>query len=188
MGGNRGIRAVAGALLALSVGVNLFQAQKIRAMTRVVDRPGRLVGTVAQPIVARTPAGRESRLTFGSGLPTVLYYFSASCGWCERNWTNVEALAANAEGRYRVVAVTSTEGIKAYVDEHRLKVEVLEGLPAETIEAYRLISTPHTVVIDGSGVVTHEWSGAYTTSVARRVEDLFGMVLPGLTPVPKKTN
>ncbi len=175
-------RAVGAVLLVLSACVNVLQAQKIRGLVGFADKKGALVGTKAPPIEARTPDGQPVRMTFDAGLPTVLYYFSPTCGWCDRNWTNLEAVAANAKNRYRVVAITSAQGIQSYAEKHALRVEVLEALPENVLDAYRFAATPHTVVVDAYGFVTHEWQGAFMNGVANRVEDLFGLVLPGLSP------
>lgn len=183
MRGNIGGRVVGVALLVLSVGFNVLQAQKIRSMISPAGRQGALVGVKAPPIAARTVVGNPTRVAFDSGLPTVLYYFSATCGWCERNWTNLEALAAGAQGRYRVVALTSDKGLKAFVEKHDLEVEVMEQVPEETLQAYRFTATPHTVVIDAYGLVTHEWRGAFANGIAEQIEDLFGVMLPGLSNV-----
>ncbi len=52
-------RAVGIVLLALSVGVNVLQAQKIRGMVGFADKKGALVGTKASPIEAQpSMAGR----------------------------------------------------------------------------------------------------------------------------------
>ena len=179
------VSRVAGvALLILSVGVNVLQAQKIRTMTSPAGRNGALVGTKALPFEARTPEGRQVRVAFDAGLPTVLYYFSPTCGWCDRNWNNLEALVAGATGRYRVVAVTAAEDMKAYADKHRLGVDLLEGVPEDTLRAYGFTATPHTVVVDGSGLVTHEWRGAFMNGIAEQIEDLFGLLLPGVSAAP----
>lgn len=169
-------------VLACSVSVNVLQAQKIRSMASGGTGKGATVGTKATPIDATATDGRPIRIAFDNGLPTVLYYFSPTCGWCNRNWKNLEALAASAEGRYRVVALTSDRDMKTYIAKHNLAVEVLEGLGVETLEAYRFTVTPHTVVVDATGLVTHEWRGAFRNGIADKIEDLFGLVLPGVSP------
>jgi hypothetical protein len=183
-------RVVGVILLALSVGVNVLQAQKIRAMTSLAGTRGPLIGTKARPFEGRTPDGRAIDVGFDARVPAVIYYFSTKCGWCERNWANIEALAASANGRFRVVAVTSEGGIKGYVKGRDPRVEFVEALNDQALQAYRFTATPHTVVVDGSGLVTHEWKGAFMNRIANQVEDLFDMVLPGLSapagrPEPK---
>ena len=75
-------RVVGVILLALSVGVNVLQAQKIRAMTSVAGTRGPLIGTKAKSFAGRTPDGRAIEVGFDARVPTVIYYFSTRCGWC----------------------------------------------------------------------------------------------------------
>ena len=183
-------RVVGVILLVLSVGVNVLQAQKIRAMTNLAASRGPLLGTKAKSFEGRTPDGRAIEVGFDARVPTVIYYFSTKCGWCERNWANIEALAASANGRYRVVAVTAEGGIKGYLKGRDPRVEFVEGLHEQALQAYRFTATPHTVVVDGSGLVTHEWKGAFMNRIANQVEDLFDVALPGVSapagrPEPK---
>jgi hypothetical protein len=178
-------RVVGVILLALSVGVNVLQAQKIRAMTSVAGTRGPLIGSKARRFEGRSPDGHAIDVGFDARVPTVIYYFSTKCGWCARNWLNIEALAAGANGRYRVVAVTAEAGILGYVEGRDPRVEFVEGLNEETLRAYRFTATPHTVVVDGAGLVTHEWKGAYMNGTANQVEDLFDVVLPGVSAPPQ---
>jgi hypothetical protein len=174
------VRLIGVVLLALSVGVNVLQAKKIRAMVEPAGGRSSLIGSKARPFEGRTPDGRAIEVAFDARVPTVLYYFSTRCGWCERNWANIEALAASANGRFRVVAVTAQDGINEYVKGRNPRIEFIEAIDDEALRAYRFTATPHTVVIDGSGMVTHEWKGAFMNRIANQVEDLFGVMLPGL--------
>ncbi len=49
------------------------------------------------PIEVQSPAGQRRSVRFDAGLPTVVYFFSPTCGWCERNWDNVLALSAASD-------------------------------------------------------------------------------------------
>ncbi len=179
-------RVVGVILLALSVGVNVLQAGRIRAMASTAVSRGPLLGTKATPFEGLTPDGRATEIVFDSRLPTVIYYFSTKCGWCQRNWSNIDALAAGADGRFRVLAVTAESGIKAYVKGRDPRVEFIEAIDEGALRAYRFTSTPHTIVVDGSGLVTHEWSGAFMGGIASRVENLFDVSLPGLSATAQK--
>jgi hypothetical protein len=116
--------------------------------------------------------------------PTILYYFSPSCGWCEKNWLNIKALVAATQGRYRFVGLSTTPDVLAYLEGHRLSFEVYTGMNLETARAYHFGGTPHTVVIGADGRVAHSWSGAYTGQQQGDVERAFGVVLPGIQARP----
>ncbi len=133
-------------------------------------------------------SGQTVAVRFDRNVPTVLYYFSPTCGWCERNWDNVRRLAAQADGRYRVVGIAAEEALGEFIDQHGLTFEVVGGVSAEAREALNLNGTPRTVVVSAQGLITHDWTGAFTGAVALEVEDLFGIGLPGLRPLTTAAN
>ena len=162
-----------------SVALNLLQANRLRAFTeaKLASLP---LGAVAPPIRVSTLAGAPVDLSF-AGRPTILYYFSPKCAWCERNWLNVKALAAALAGRYRVVGLSTSSDVAAYVQERGLSFEIYAGLTPDLTRAYYLGGTPHTVVISAAGRVERNWAGAYTPRVQREIEQAFGITLPGLS-------
>jgi hypothetical protein len=167
-------------LLLVSSAVNVLQAQRISSLLSATKTRSSIVGQKASEVLGVTTDGRKTVVTFKERLPTVLYYFSPTCGWCSKNWMNVQALSAASGGRYRVVAVSSEMGLAGYVRKHQLALEVIEGIGENVRASYGFYGTPHTVVVDGDGLVTHEWRGAYAPRISREVEELFGVVLPGL--------
>ena len=80
-----------------------------------------------------------------------------------------------------MVAVTTESGITGYVKGRDPRVEFVEAIDDEALRAYRFTFTPHTVVVDGSGLVTQDWKGAFMSRVASQVEDLFDVMLPGIS-------
>lgn len=174
----RGVIAVL--VLGLSVCVNVLQANKIRSLAANTGVRGTLAGTTAGTVVGASADGQVTTLRLNRGLPTVLYYFSSSCRWCERNWQNVAELSRRAGGRYRVVAVTAEAEMGSFLKDRAPGLEVLEQLSPETVQAFGFRGTPHTVVVGPDGIITHEWRGAYTDRIARQISELFGVVLPGL--------
>jgi hypothetical protein len=168
-------------LLVVSVGVNVLQTRRILAL---VDPPPvtNVVGHAATPIHATSLSGEPVTITVGDGAPTLLYYFSPTCVFCERNWNNVRALSRSAHGHFRIVALAAENGrdLADFVREHTLTMEVYGGVSAATRDAYGLRGTPHSVVISSQGLISHEWEGVYTGRTATQIERLFDVVLPGL--------
>ncbi len=167
-------------MLVASVALNVVQAHRLREYqgeAEVQPRPG----TVAPPLTVKTLGGQSVEIGF-SGRPTILYYFSPSCGWCEKNWLNIKALIARTSERYRFVGLSTTADVGAYLAARRLSFEVYTGLSLEDVRAYHFAGTPHTVVIRGDGRVERAWAGAYASAQQAEVERAFGIVLPG---VPK---
>jgi peroxiredoxin len=171
------------ALLVVSVGVNVLQAKRIRTLVDPELPAPAVLGHQAPAIPALTPRGEPATIQF-DGRPTLVYYFSPSCPWCERNWANVRALAAAANGRYRVVAITADTHLGAFAQTHALNFEVYGGVSAESREAYGFHGTPQTVVVSSQGIVSHSWTGVFIGRQARQIESLFGVTLPGVTAAP----
>lgn len=177
---------VAAVLLALSVTVNVMQAQRIRTLV-TVEPTDTLIGRSGGTIEGFTLDGSAVTLEREPGVPVVLYYFSSSCAWCGRNWENVEALVKASEGRYRVIALSSERNLKAFVSRHGLTVDVIEGISDASMARYQFSGTPHTVVVDATGTIAHSWRGAFGARIERQVEELFGVALPGLTAASTAT-
>jgi peroxiredoxin len=140
------------------------------------------VGLSAADLSGFSLEGVPRTVDLPTPLPVVVYFFSPSCAWCERNWANVEALSRAASHRYRVVAVSTERSLKAYVTERRLTVDVLEGLDERVRRSFGFTLTPHTIVVSPEGLITHDWRGAFTPRVERQVEELFDILLPGVAP------
>lgn len=174
-------------VLLLSVGVNVLQAKRIRALVDAKASVSSSVGHRVVPVEGYSTAGTPVLRSVASDLPTVLYYFSPTCRWCDRNWDNIQALDRGAQGRYRVLVVTRARGVRQYLTDRGLDVEdveVVEGVTESVVAAYGLSGTPQTLVASIEGVVTHDWRGAYTPRIERQIEELFGVPLPGLAPLP----
>jgi hypothetical protein len=167
-------------VLAVSAGLNVLQGQRIRALSEWQQPATTAMGRQAIAIGGYSLDGAAVNVEFRGAVPTVIYYFSPTCGWCERNWTNVKALSGSANGRYRVIAVTSARGLRAYVDSRHLEVDVIEGMSENTRRSFAFGGPPHTLVVSPEGLVTHEWRGAYTPRMERQIEELFGILLPGV--------
>jgi hypothetical protein len=168
--------------LATSVAVNVVQASRLRSIV-LPSKPNALLGQTVDPISLIRPDGRATVVRFDRNVPTVLYYFSPSCGWCERNWENAKLLAEHANGRYRVVAIASETDLADVIDRHRLAFEVYGGVPASVRERLNLSGTPRTVVVSAQGQISHDWTGAFSDEVAVAIEEVFGLRLPGLSPI-----
>ena len=172
------------AVLVVSVLVNVAQAHRLRSVMTAGKQV--LLGKSVRPIAALDRAGKTAVVRFDRNVPTVLYFFSPTCGWCERNWENVRFLANHADGRYRLVGLAAETSIGEFVDRQRLAFEVYGGVTPETREALGLSGTPKTIVVSAQGLVTHEWVGAFSGGVAVAIEDVFDINLPGLRPLSPK--
>jgi peroxiredoxin len=166
-------------VLGASVAANLILANRLLQANQPAST-NLPVGTVVEPFSAVSPRGDTVVVDYQSGVPTVLYYFSPSCGWCERNWANVETLAEQTKSRYRFIAVSSADVSAEFIRDRHVAFEVVSNVPQDVIARYGFHGTPQTLVISQDRRVLRAWTGAYTSLQATEVEAYFGMRLPGL--------
>jgi peroxiredoxin len=168
-------------LLLASVAINVALGRRLHAFMEPEDR-STPIGMAVPPLDVNTVDGHAVEIRF-DGRPTILYYFSPNCGWCERNWTNVQALIASVGQRYRFVGLSTVADVSPYMASHHLSFEVYSGLTLETARLYHLGGTPQTIVVAADGRIQYSWSGAYRNRRQHDVERAFGVVLPGMAEV-----
>ena len=175
-------------LLIVSIGVNALQARKIYGLVEPVKSPRSRVGQIARPLAGTDLDGRPVSLSFAGAQPTVIYFFSPTCRWCERNWNNVRTLARNSLGQFRLVGIALEKDLRAFAQARQLEFEIVGGISAEAVQGLGLGGTPHTLVVSSQGRISHEWSGAFDGRRERSVEAFFEIELPGLDPDQVPTN
>lgn len=179
-------------LTVASVSLNLVLARQLRSLSNVrslkaADRFLK-VGTSVPPIAANRLDGQGNVLiSFETEpRPTVLYVFTPTCGWCARNLANFSALVNRRESQYRILGLSlSDHGLEEYIAANGLTVPIYSGLSTDTVRAYKLGSTPQTIVISPKGRVLRNWVGAYVGDQKSQVEAFFGVTLPGLRELPE---
>lgn len=179
-------------LLLVSATLNVLLGFKVGALKETVaalKSEGRLaVGASVPPIEAADLNGNPVTVAYAGGgeAVTVLYVFSPSCGWCERNLRNVEALAAQSGGRYRLIGLSLSEDkLREYVEQQKFTFPVYSKVPAAAKTAYKLGGTPQTIVVSDDGRVLKNWAGAFASPVKGEIEEYFKIQLPGLTEKAK---
>lgn len=94
--------------------------------------------------------------------PTVIYVFSPSCVWCERNASAVRSLAAQAPGRYTLVGLSlSSEGLSEFISKHRMDFPVYKDLADPLVKLYAIGMTPEVLVLRPDGRLVARWRGAF---------------------------
>lgn len=170
-------------LLVASLCLNVYLGLKVRQAT-VAQNPAQLVpGMQVAPVTALGADGKPLTISYdATNKPTVIYVISPSCIWCKRNQANIDMLAETKANDFRFIGLSLAEdGLKEYVDEHRLKFPVYAGVTKETVQSLGLGGTPQTIVVSSEGKVLKVWSGAYLENMQPDVEAFFGTKLPGLT-------
>jgi hypothetical protein len=183
--------ALAAITLALvaSVSINVLLARKVRSLDSArlaqLSEYQLKVGAKVPPINALRLGGQQETLSYRSAdQPTVLYIFTPPCTWCARNIDNLETLLDEKSSQYRFIGLSLSEnGLAEYVVKNELKLPVYSGLSPETLKAYKLGSTPQTIVISPEGKVLQDWAGAYVGEQKSQIEAFFHVALPGLREV-----
>lgn len=177
--------------LAVSVALNVLLAHRVRSVSH--ERSARIaekqlkIGTTVAPIQAKRLGGQQEVVSYqDTNQPTVLYVFTPPCSWCARNMDNFKALLDKERSGYRFIGVSLTDqDLAEYVTKNELKLAIYSGLSLETLKAYKLGSTPQTIVVSPEGKVLQDWAGAYVGEQQKQVEAFFHVNLPGLKELPE---
>ena len=173
--------------------MNVALAHKLSKLNHLMDaRSDRLLqsGSTVPPFRALDLKGQPETIIYNKydneSKPTVLYVFTPSCSWCARNMDNLKTLIDKESGRYRFIALSLTDqGLAQYVSKNSLRLPVYSGLSPDTLKAYKLGSTPQTIVISREGKVLQDWAGAYVGDQKAQVEAFFHVSLPGIRDLPQ---
>jgi peroxiredoxin len=168
-------------LLALSLAANVHLYRRQSVIAGPVIEP-LAVGQRLPEFKAIALDGGTVTLTFAR--PTILYTFSPSCIWCERNLDNARQLAVHSSRDYDFVAVAlDDKNLVEYLSDRNLSWRVVKQVPSAIRQACRMTGTPQTIVVDMGGTVRHSWTGAYINEVAEEVESALNVRLPGVRNV-----
>ena len=172
-------------LLAASVAVNLGLSVRVRQLHAA---PVGIVapGTQLSPLKAQSLEGAQGEVGYGPlNRPTIFYYYSDTCAWCERNWSSVRILSARASRQFRFVAVSLSKPGPATLQRFAGDVQWAHGISGEQQREYGFSGTPYTLVVSSDGRVLRSWPGAYKDRVRRQLEDYFDIRLPELDTIER---
>lgn len=162
-------------LLNIALGGQLYGAKTTQAS---IHEPK--AGMMVAPFEGSTPNGQRIAINFDHTVPTILYHFSPTCSWCERNWENVKALVAQTKGRYRFVGISQKRVTPGFLRERSLDIDVAAELDIGVAERLLLGGTPQTIVVSTTGIVLQTWTGAFIGRQLNAVQRVFGVRLPGI--------
>ncbi len=175
---NAGVIAF-GAVLAGSLALNVVLGlRQTEPSTQIVRSGGVQAGDTIPPVPVTT-SGAVRPLQFAR--KTVLYVFSPTCDWCKRDYPNLMAIHAAAQGRFDFVGVTmNTRQLPEYLAQHPFPGPVASvaeaALPPEFAKDLKV--TPQLLVVDEGGLVQRAWVGALMEMRRKEAEDFFGVALP----------
>lgn len=174
-------------LLIASLSLNIYLGWKVKRSSNAPSPSQNTVklspGMTVQPITAMNLAGKQETISYAEhSKPTVIYVFTPSCTWCDRNNENINAIVGLKRESFRFIGLSlADDGLSRYVESHHLTFPVYRSLTPESIEMLGLGSTPQTIVISPEGRIVKNWVGAFGGGLKPQVEEFFNVQLPGLT-------
>jgi peroxiredoxin len=117
-------------------------------------------------------------------LPTILYVFSPSCHWCEKNFKLAVELYNSTKEKYNFVGLSIERDSSNSTDISNLQdipFPVYSNPSKENYEDYFFRVTPATYVISTDSSVINYWSGAYTENTKPEIEKALSIKLSDLT-------
>jgi hypothetical protein len=160
-------------LLALSLASNVAVVGTFVANQKAQGRPDVPIGTTLKPIAGTIDGGHATTVSYGGDKPVVLYIFSSTCSWCERNLASISSLSEKAGSRYRFIGISLPSSGKGHSASFNFPVVLTGG-------GVPFRATPQTLVVDAGGRVVKSWMGAYTGNTKTEIEQFFSLKLPNL--------
>ena len=137
-----------------------------------------LEGSNVSQLLVNSSDGNSKSLSFRGRLPSVIYFFSPTCTWCERNLANIQSLARQNRNKYAFYGVSLTDtGLRDYIENKPMGFEVY-SLARDTPASLLPPGTPTTIVINSDGIIVKKWDGAFIGHGRQEVERFFGCSLP----------
>jgi peroxiredoxin len=175
------VGSVIGCSLVLNVAQAIHNRELVRYAASAFARGHLSVGEHLPPLEASDLQGNKVTIEYSKpSTPTLLYVFRPSCIWCQRNAALANALSRQVSKRYGMIGISiEAAGLEEYMKETQSAFPVFLASP-DSIERYRLQSTPETILIGRDGRVIQSWNGAYTAALHSVIESTLSIHLPEL--------
>lgn len=171
-----------GANVVLGVGILRVSSAPVRTPAAAARDAAPAIGSTLVPLMVERLGGQTETVNYtGDDRQTILYVFTPTCKWCERNLDNLQMVAdVAARRKLRLIGLSLDPNVEDYVRAHKISFPVYINPSAESVRSYGLGATPHTLVISQGGILRHSWRGAYNGKTKTEVEAWLGEKLPGL--------
>jgi peroxiredoxin len=157
----------------------LFEMENLRKDHQI------FVGRKVSILTVKNKANETVSIDFHKQkLPTVLYVFSPSCHWCEKNFKFAVELYNSTKEKYNFVGLSIERDSSNSTDISNLQdipFPVYSNPSKENYEDYFFRVTPATYVISTDSSVINYWSGAYTENTKPEIEKALSIKLSDLT-------
>lgn len=171
-------------ILSVSLSLNVVNGWRLEEISHRRPLAGVQVGTSFNQAPVIDLVGQKQTLAFNDNRNTLLYVFSPTCVWCERNRQNFESLVKAKHSDYRIIAIAlHTTDLATYVKRAEPTFEIYYVGSSTERSELGLLFTPELVILDTHGVVKKKWQGAWRDDNASDIERAFNVKLPGLAEV-----
>lgn len=113
-------------------------------------------GETAYEFAAKNLDGRDTTIGYRSNRRTALFVMKSSCKPCTMNlpyWTKLAKLCQSMGGTALAVSMDSSSLAKRYATEHDWKYPIVSASTGSFRIKYRVVTTPHTLVLAGDRVL-----------------------------------
>jgi len=164
-------------LLVVSLSFNLYQ--HFSPVTSGVGSTSAIPLTTIKSLPLVDLDGKNTSFPLqNTSRPTLLYVFSPTCHWCERNIVPMRVLFQDESTHFSLVGLSlSNVGLSAYTRSVSLPFTSYFA-PQETATKFGLSFTPETILVDEKGKIVKLWIGAYSGKTKSDIEQYFHLKLP----------
>jgi len=173
-------------LLFCSLTLNVYQGIRIRRtpvnQSEYIAAPTLDIGAYISDLNVRDINNNDITISFGViNEYTILFLFSPTCYWCNRNMANFKAIASSQQNSYNVIGISLTDNkLLDYIEHYNIDFPVYTNMLDNTRNMLMARRVPQTLVVSSDGQVVKLWLGAYRGETKRDVEKYFNVNLPGL--------
>jgi peroxiredoxin len=164
--------------LGCSLGLNVLQGVRIVQIQTGPVAQADPKGKRLDDVRARDMNGQDATIPLRSNSrkPKIIYFFSPSRVWCQRNALHLNELVAHVESKYDFIGISlSSQGLPQFIGENHLGFPVYGDLSSQALAASAFTgTTPETIVVSTDGTVLASWTGAYEGITKSDIEHFFG--------------
>lgn len=109
--------------LGCSLGVNVLQGVRIVQIQTGSVGQADMKGKRLDDVRARDMNGQDATISLRSNSrkPKIVYFFSPSCIWCQRNAVHLNELVAHVGSKYDFIGISlSSRGLSQFISENHL--------------------------------------------------------------------
>jgi hypothetical protein len=154
---------------------NRLQAHSLTPSTRLVE-----AATGGQPRFSSLRDLDGHPFALSPSHNRLIYFFSPTCKWCEKNQASIQNLASQIAPKYDIIGIVqSPDQMTQYIARHPHPFKIVVDDDPYDMKAMDFQGTPQTVLIV-DGRVTHNWPGAFQGKVKESIQNTLRVSIPDM--------